>query len=1083
MVVAGPGTGKTQLLGMRVANILRQTDTAPNNILCLTFTESGATTMRQRLLTLMGQDAYRVAIHTFHSFGTEIINNYSQFFYQGAHFRPADELSSFEVLEAIFTELAHQNPLATTMNGEFTALRDAKQAIAHLKKAGLAPDELLKILDHNEAFMDYGEPLLGAVFNVDRFTKKQLASGEQLVAELYKFDDTPAPVSIFKPLSDICTHELAIAIKQAASNSTQPVTAWRSRWLERDAARKYVFKDRARYKKLRALADVYHKYLLKMQEHALFDFEDMILRVAHALEYFPELHFNVQEQYLYILVDEFQDTNGAQLRLLQQLTNSEIAMGRPNIMVVGDDDQAIYAFQGAEIGNILQFCELYREPTIVTLTKNYRSTETILTPARTVITQGEFRLENTLEGIDKNLRHHHTHTETTSELHEFINPSAQFAWIIQRIKQLIASGINPHEIAILGRNHRHLLELLPYLHQAGLAVQYERRNNVLEAEHIVALITLARTVHALSEQQFHTVDALMPKLLSFKFWGLKTNDLWQLSLTAYKEQKFWLELMLDRADRLRAIAEFLIVASHSAHHASLETMLDILIGSNERQVTDTEQAEMSIAASDGPVEEFISPLRAYYFTAERLNQQPTDYLHLLSNLNILRRHLRQYRPEQTLLLKDFVDFIELHEKAKIPIIDTAQQLEAIAGINLMTAHKAKGLEFDTVFIIDCQENIWGPTARSRSSSVRFPHNLTIEPAGQTADDCLRLFYVAMTRARSHLFMSCYKTDGAGKESARVSFLHNIFEPIEHSVNTPQLTTIEPGWAHRHFEFGRTDKLTALRPRLEAYRLSSTHLNNFLDVTTGGPQAFLLQNLLRFPQAMDRSAVFGSVIHTVLQRAHVHTAHAGERRPTEDIFQDFELQLQHAHLSDQDFTYLFEKGSEVLRGFLAKRYNSFTPHQKAEYSFANQSVVVEAVRLTGNLDLMEINEETKTITVIDYKTGKPIKSWAGGTDYEKIKLHKYRQQLMMYKLLVEHSRDFGGKYTVNHGILEFVEPDEDGAIQILETTFTREELQQFSQLLQIVWDHIMTLNLPDTSNYPATFKGILQFEADLLRGVV
>src|SRR5688500_16920719 len=76
MVVAGPGTGKTQLLSMRVANILKRTDTAPHNILCLTFTESGAMAMRKRLLMLMGPEAYKVAVHTFHSFGVEVIANY-----------------------------------------------------------------------------------------------------------------------------------------------------------------------------------------------------------------------------------------------------------------------------------------------------------------------------------------------------------------------------------------------------------------------------------------------------------------------------------------------------------------------------------------------------------------------------------------------------------------------------------------------------------------------------------------------------------------------------------------------------------------------------------------------------------------------------------------------------------------------------------------------------------------------------------------------------------------------------------------------------------------------------------------------
>ena len=86
MVIAGPGTGKTELLSVRAANILQKTDTLPENILCLTFTDSGATAMRERLAEIIGKDAYKVAIHTFHSFGEEVINQNSQYFYQGAEF-------------------------------------------------------------------------------------------------------------------------------------------------------------------------------------------------------------------------------------------------------------------------------------------------------------------------------------------------------------------------------------------------------------------------------------------------------------------------------------------------------------------------------------------------------------------------------------------------------------------------------------------------------------------------------------------------------------------------------------------------------------------------------------------------------------------------------------------------------------------------------------------------------------------------------------------------------------------------------------------------------------------------------------
>src|SRR6266496_3595942 len=87
MVIAGPGAGKTELLSMRVANILKQTDALPENILCLTFTESGANAMRERLSQIIGKDAFKVAIHTFHSFGAEVINQNGDFFYHGAHFR------------------------------------------------------------------------------------------------------------------------------------------------------------------------------------------------------------------------------------------------------------------------------------------------------------------------------------------------------------------------------------------------------------------------------------------------------------------------------------------------------------------------------------------------------------------------------------------------------------------------------------------------------------------------------------------------------------------------------------------------------------------------------------------------------------------------------------------------------------------------------------------------------------------------------------------------------------------------------------------------------------------------------------
>ncbi|HEY0965532.1 MAG TPA: ATP-dependent helicase, partial [Candidatus Saccharimonadales bacterium] len=393
MVVAGPGTGKTELLSMRTANILKQTDTLPSNILCLTFTESGADAMRRRLTDIIGADAYKVAIHTFHSFGSEIIGRNGDYFYSNAAFQAASELDVYELLREIFDSLDHTNPLASTMNGEYTHLRDTISVISELKKSGLTSDELLAILDDNERVLDACETALAKIFStkISKTTKDDLAEEARAIAELNRTKLPPGIVSLVETLSLSIAHAIDAATDQ---NSTKPVTAWRNKWLEKNERGDFIFKDRKRIKKLRSVSAIYYHYLLKMQERELYDFDDMVLRVVHALEVFDDLRFNLQEQYAYIMVDEFQDTNLAQSRLLRSLTNNPANEGAPNIMVVGDDDQAIYSFQGAEISNILQFKDLYETTKIVALKENYRSSAVILEAAREVINQGSERLEH-----------------------------------------------------------------------------------------------------------------------------------------------------------------------------------------------------------------------------------------------------------------------------------------------------------------------------------------------------------------------------------------------------------------------------------------------------------------------------------------------------------------------------------------------------------------------------------------------------------------------------------------------------------------------------------------------------------------
>ena len=268
MVIAGPGTGKTELLSMRAANILKQTDTLPESILCLTFTESGATAMRKRLSQIIGKDAYKVAIHTFHSFGSEIINQNGEFFYHGAHFRPADELSSYEIIRGIFDELDYSNPLASKMNGEYTYLSDTLRTISELKRSSLTSDELIAVLDANDLVLDTIEPLLSAVFAA-RISKTTIEQLVPLVAKTAHIDDKP-PIPTITPLSRVLADSLETVVDIAqTTGKTTAITAWKNQWLKKNAKGEFVFKTRERQAKLRSLSFIYFQYLARMQEAEL----------------------------------------------------------------------------------------------------------------------------------------------------------------------------------------------------------------------------------------------------------------------------------------------------------------------------------------------------------------------------------------------------------------------------------------------------------------------------------------------------------------------------------------------------------------------------------------------------------------------------------------------------------------------------------------------------------------------------------------------------------------------------------------------------------------------------------------------
>ena len=1085
LVVAGPGTGKTELLSMRAANILRATDTLPENILCLTFTDSGANAMRARLASIIGTDAYKVAIQTFHSFGTEIINHHSEYFYRGADFSPADEVATYSILTDIFEELDYNNPLASKMNGDFTHLRDTAQVISELKQAGLSSSELLQIIDNNEKLLDTIEPELAAIF-ANRISKTTIALLPPIANKIAELPAPQLPPAI-APLADALALSMARAFDEAvASGKTTPITAWRNTWLEKDARGEFVFKDRKRHAKLRAVAPIYDQYLAEMRQAELFDYDDMILNVVQAIEQYPDLRFNLQERYQYIMVDEFQDTNLAQLRILFNLTDTPHG-DAPNIMAVGDDDQAIYSFQGADVGNIHRFRKRYPDHASVVLTDNYRSSQTILDRAREIITQASGRLETSMD-IDKHLLAHANNTSSQVTLSSLPSRQEEFAWIAESIQENITKGIKPSEIAVIARRHSDLIALLPYLNHGGIAVNYERRDNVLDDERVQLLELMARICVDIAAGEHDEANSLLPELVAQPMFDFDSEAIWRLSLQAYRNRTNWLEAMLA-SPTFQPLAKWLLDRAKASLTEPLETFLDTLIGvpqnytANDDTDDDNDDSDAACKPTKSHRNAFISPFYQYYFNSDILDSSPDTYLTALEALQTLRGKLREGAPDSTLLASDFLTLIDTYRQLNIPVVSIRRASEAAQhAVNLMSAHKSKGLEFDTVYVINSIDSMWGERVRSRSRLISYPENLAISPNADSYDERIRLYFVAMTRAKRQLYLSYARSDDTAKDTLKASFLAgtNLQEIDRQPSSTAALAEqSEIVWHDRlTAPINRTMK-ELLAPTLENYKLSVTHLNNFIDVTRGGPQNFLLNNLLRFPQAKSANAIYGTLIHAVLQHAHSHLAASGTRKPIEDITGEFIRLLHQQNLSDADLALYSKRGIEALEAFLGAKYDTFKPSQKPELSFAGQGVILGQARLTGSLDLVDINGQA--ITVTDYKTGKPSTSWTGKSDYEKIKLHKYRQQLMFYELLCANSRDYA-RYKFAGARLQFVEPDQaTGDIVALDDRFSNDELADFQRLIAAVWRCITSLELPDTSHYEANYRGVLQFEEDLLAG--
>ena len=384
LVIAGPGTGKTQLLSMRVANIIRVSGVDAANILCLTFTNKAALNMRDRLLNLAGAESTKVTVKTFHGFAAELMNNYPDYFWNGARLSTAPDTLQLEIVQNILSRLPLSNPLSIRFAGKFTATDDVIKALKLAKEAGLTPEKLKAVLEVNLAYIDIIEPLLADIL-APALSSKKLEDLKTAVDSLPKqgIDDKVAPLL---SLTTVIKESLDAAIAaDEGTGKTKHTGKWKARWIQSQSVNKGMFSERRRNEWWMAFTEVYALYRDQLHQRGYYDYSDMLLEVIVQLEQNPDLLSAVQERFQYVLIDEFQDSNPAQLRLAHLVADHYASEGKPNLMAVGDDDQSIYGFNGAELSNMLFFERSYSAFKQIVLEDNYRSSQALLDTTARII--------------------------------------------------------------------------------------------------------------------------------------------------------------------------------------------------------------------------------------------------------------------------------------------------------------------------------------------------------------------------------------------------------------------------------------------------------------------------------------------------------------------------------------------------------------------------------------------------------------------------------------------------------------------------------------------------------------------------
>lgn len=1043
VVLAGPGSGKTELLSLRIANILQKTDTDPSSILCLTFTENAAKNMRKRLLGLIGNEAHKVAIYTFHGFGSMLMQRFPEFFHGGHNFQPADDVTRIGILQEILQRLPIENPLASYSEAHgFVYERDILGCLSDLRRAGIRPEQFRKIIERMKQFQDDWMEKLIPIF-YPRVSKDTRAKISTIIEELRT--NPQESIGLFSTPEIQTAWELEQVLNQVeAEDSNTPISKFKASFFDKSQQGEVVIFSEKTLAKWEGLLQIYKEYQEEMFNAGWYDFDDMIMDTLHELSQNSALRAHVFEQYQYVLVDEYQDTSTAQLDLLLKLLPEE----QPNILVVGDDDQSIYAFQGANVKNIKAFFTLFPGAETVILEKNYRSQPNIVDLGQDIITHSEDRITNLIPGLTKQLESAHDKPGNIQAI-KTKTWDHEKAFIAQEIQAMIDGGMEAGKIAVIAREHKQLIDIARELQIRQVPVHYDYHANVFDMEEVQLLIEIWRCIDALQDlegKRLYEAEVSFFAFARHAIFGIPLSDLFEAQNEARKQKQastqkqgsvFQKTVYSKLSPKLREFIESLLGFAQSHTHASFERIHEGLV------LTDVKDGWPSYARV------VLDPSTA----------EPS--IELIYALRTLIHAIREHYQHNFITLRDALNCIDAYKSAERKLSLKIPGYHATDKVHLLTAHGSKGLEYEHVFIIGANDKTW--FSRRNHGKIKLP-SIIPDHKKSSDDESVRLFYVSVTRAKRGLTITRHEFDERGAELLPLRVLdfpeqeHEI--PVQLHALGPSTTLIPP------------DEHSILTSALEGFSLTATHLNSFLDILNGGPEAFKWNTLYRFPKPKSYSATYGTLVHAALTEAYrkkldlsVTTVLFTESLKTSSLDERERERAQHA----------FDTQIESFWQSIVEKDFAKDQDYLLEYSIKGH---IGDIPVKGNLD--KIVKSADSFEIIDYKTGSPHTTTKTGTDYQKVKVHKYIRQLQFYLLLVKSDASLA-RLRPELGKVEFFEQDSKGLHPTITISPDTSELAYVERLIHAMYACIQSHTFPDISHYEQSLAGVLQFEHDLIDG--